>query len=215
MAEGRQHRRSGTDETTLKKAYGRYASFYDRVFSIPSMPGIRAAVAEANRIGGDILELGVGTGLALPLYRGEVRVTGIDLSAEMLARAREKVEAEGLCQVVALDEGDATNLPYGDESFDVVVMAFVITVVPEPGAVMAECERVLRPGGKVIIASHMRGHNPVRRLAEDMIELVTRHLGWNSNFDRSIVLDRPGLRLVEERFLPPFGLVSLMRLEKV
>lgn len=207
--------KSGTDEESLKKAYARYASFYDNVFSIPSMPGIRAAVAEASNIGGDVLELGVGTGLALPLYKGDVRVTGIDLSAEMLKGAREKVEREGLSHVIALDEGDATKLPYADNSFDVVVMAFVITVVPDPDAVLAECERVLRPGGKVIIASHMRGQNPIRAFVEDIIEIFTKKMGWNSNFDKTIVTGRAGLKLDEERFLQPFGLVSLLKLTRV
>lgn len=207
--------RSGTDEKSLKKAYARYASFYDKVFSIPSMPGIRAAVAEASKVGGDVLELGVGTGLALPLYAPTVRVTGIDLSAEMLEEARKKVREENLSHVVSLDEGDATRMPYPDASFDAVVMAFVITVVPDPDAVLAECERVLRPGGKVIIASHMRGQNPIRQLAEDIIEVFTRKMGWNSNFDKTIVTGRPGLAVEEERFLQPFGLVSLLKLTRV
>ena len=206
---------SGTTDDINLKAYARYARFYDKVFSIPSMPGIRAAVAEATKVGGDILELGVGTGLALPLYGEGVKVTGIDLSPDMLERAREKVKAENLTHIVALDEGDATKLPYADASFDAIVMAFVITVVPDPEAVLAECERVLKPGGQVIIASHMRGQNPIRRLAEDITEQVTKHLGWNSNFRKEIVTGREKLELIEERQLAPFGLVSLLKLKRV
>src|SRR3978361_959163 len=132
------------DADAVRSAYRRWASVYDTLFGGISAPGRRRAVAAVNALPGrDVLEVGVGTGLALPLYLPQKRVTGIDLSADMLARARTRVENEALANVVALQEEDAEATGFADDQFDVAVAMFVASVVPNPRRLPSE----MRPAG--------------------------------------------------------------------
>src|ERR1700741_5338681 len=107
---------------TVKTAYRRYAGFYDALFGPVLQPG-RRAVLEALKLrpGDRVLEVGVGTGLSLPMYPQAVKVTGIDLSSEMLAKARLRVERLNLANVEALFEMDAESMSFPDATFDKVV----------------------------------------------------------------------------------------------
>ena len=120
------------DIEAVAASYRRWAPVYDKTFGAVSSLGRRRAVEHVNRRGGAVLEVGVGTGLSLRHYRPDIEVTGIDFSAEMLAKAEAKVEAEGLRQVVALRRMDARALDFPDDSFDTVVAMHLISVVPEP-----------------------------------------------------------------------------------
>ena len=115
----------------------------------------RRAVALVNQLPGrDVLEVGVGTGLALPYYATDRRITGIDLSAEMLAQARKRVADREIPNVAALREMDAEATDFPDASFDTAVAMFVASVVPHPRALLAEMRRVVRPGGNILFVSH-------------------------------------------------------------
>jgi phosphatidylethanolamine/phosphatidyl-N-methylethanolamine N-methyltransferase len=196
----------------VEKSYARWAPVYDRTFGAITQVGRRRATAILSDLGGSVLEVGVGTGLALPLYGPKVAVTGIDYSEQMLAKARARVASEGLKTVAGLRRMDARQLEFPDGSFDHVACMHVISVVPEPERVMAEIARVVRPGGTVVLTNHFkRDHGPLA-LVERWAAPLANTLGWHSDFDRARVLGDLRLRLVEERTLPPLGVMTLLRL---
>lgn len=205
------------DIQAVRRSYARWAPVYDLTFGRITGAGRKRAVSVLNGLGGRVLEVGVGTGLALPGYRPGVEVTGIDASAEMLEKARDKVAELGLTHVKDLRVMDARHLEFPDASFDHIAAMHIMSVVPEPERVMAEMARVLRPGGTVLIVNHFarepheNGWLPwfERRLAP-----LANLLGWHSDFERARVLSTPGLRLVEETHLPPLGMMTLLRLRK-
>lgn len=205
------------DIQAVRKSYARWAPVYDRTFGAVTRIGRRRAVDALNSLGGKVLEVGVGTGLSLPSYRSDVSVTGIDASAEMLAKAQQKVADLGLRNIEALRLMDARAMEFPDRSFDHVSAMHIMSVVPEPERVMAEIARVLRPGGTVVIVNHFARDASDRtaltwleRLAAPFADL----LGWHSDFSRSVVMGTPGLSLVEEQHLPPFGMMTLLRFRK-
>ena len=127
----------------VKTAYRRYARIYDMVFGAVLQPGRRAVLETLKLKPGDrVLEVGVGTGLSLPLYPRDVRITGIDVSNEMLERARARVARAGLKNVDALVEMDAEDMTFPDASFDKVVAMYVVSVVPNPAKLLEELHRV-------------------------------------------------------------------------
>jgi len=198
----------------VERSYARWAPIYDRTFGAVTQVGRRRATALLSELGGSVLEVGVGTGLALRHYDRRVTVTGVDYSAEMLEKARAKVDAEGLHNVVALHRMDARKLDFADESFDHVAAMHVISVVPEPEKVMSEIARVLRPGGSVVIVNHFARKAGALALAERVAAPVADLLGWHSDFDRARVLGEASLTLADECTLPPLGMMTLMRFVK-
>ena len=196
---------------SVSKAYRRMAPFYDVSFGAISRAARRAGIARVNERGGSVLEVGVGTGLSLPHYGQGARVTGIDFSHEMLARAREKVDELSLENVVALRQMDARSLDFADDSFDTVVAMFLVSVAPDPERVMAEMSRVCRPGGEVMVVNHFARDKGVIALAEQGFSRFERTLGWHSDFRIDSVLGAPGLTLLENRALWPLGIFSLLR----
>src|SRR5688572_13515474 len=151
----------------VKAAYRRYARIYDVVFGAVLQPG-RRAVLEALRLrpGERVLEVGVGTGLSLPMYPESVKITGIDLSREMLDKARARVARRGLRNVEALLEMDAESMSFADASFDKVVAMYVMPVVRDPAAVLEEFHRVCKPDGEIYIVNHVKSDNRVIRAFE-------------------------------------------------
>lgn len=205
------------DIQAVRKSYARWAPIYDATFGVITRVGRRRAVSVLNSLGGRVLEVGVGTGLALPAYRADVSVTGIDASAEMLEKAQEKVSELGLANVEGLRLMDARQLDFPDQSFDHISALHIMSVVPEPERVMAEMTRVLRPGGTIIMVNHF-AREADEKGALPWLERVAapfaNALGWHSDFARSTVLQQPGLQLIEETHLPPFGMMTLMRFRK-
>jgi len=170
------------DKDTIAKAYGRWAPVYDLVFGAVFDQGRRAAIAAAERIGGRILEVGVGTGISLPDYDRKCRLFGVDISEGMLRKAEERVSELGLSNVEGLAVMDAENLSFPDASFDVIVAQYVITTVPNPEAALNEFARVLKPGGEIILVSRVGAEAGLRRAIEHWFAPVTRPLGWRLEF---------------------------------
>lgn len=198
----------------VRRAYRRWAPVYDFIFGPVTAIGRRAAVACVNRTEGRVLEAGVGTGIALGLYEPRLKVVGIDLSRDMLEKARRRVARHGMSHVEAILEMDAGALDFPDGAFDTVVAMYVLTTVPEPERVMAEFERVCRPGGEIVLVNHFSAHSGPRAALERALARHASRLGWRPEFPMSIALDRPGLELVEQRSLPPFGIFTLVRLRR-
>lgn len=193
------------------RAYARWAPVYDQTFGLIADFGRRQTVDHINNRRGRVLEAGVGTGISLPHYKRELKVTAIDLSPDMLRRARARVEADRLDHVEAVLEMDAGALGFADESFDVVVAMYVMTVVPDPDRVMAELERVCTPGGEVIIVNHFSQERGLRGWFEKRLAPFASTLGWRPEFPIDVVMTRDRLRLVEKRHLKPFGLFTMLR----
>ena len=198
----------------IQKTYARWAPVYDRTFGVVTQAGRRRAVDRLNAHGGRVLEVGVGTGLALPLYGPGVEVTGIDFSEEMLAKAEAKVAELGLSRVAALRQMDARALDFPDAAFDGVAAMHILSVVPEPERVMAEIARVLKPGGMVVVTNHFARTSGALATVERVAAPLSDLLGWHSDFDRARILGEPSLSVVEEVSLPPIGLMTLLVLRK-
>jgi phosphatidylethanolamine/phosphatidyl-N-methylethanolamine N-methyltransferase len=201
------------DADAVRAAYRRWARIYDDVFGVVSGPARRRAIAALNALpDGRMLEVGVGTGLALPHYRPGLQVVGIDLSPEMLALARRRVERDRLDHVEALVEMDAEAMDLPDASFDAAVAMFVASVVPNPRRMMAEIRRVVRPGGAILLVNHFLAPPGIRRGIERVMAPFSRALGWHPDFAMEAVLtsaERARARLTP---CPPLGLFTLVRL---
>ena len=206
------------DKIRLRKAYALWAPVYDLVFGAVFERGRREAIAAAERVGGQILEVGVGTGISLPGYSPQNRIIGIDLSEAMLRKAQRRVAELALTNVEKLEVMDAEQLSFADASFDVVVANHVISTVPNPEAALDECARTLRPGGEMILLSRIGADAGLRHLIERLLQPIVCRLGWRAEFrwDRFVrwTEQRTDMRLIERRPMPPFGHFSLLRFAK-
>jgi phosphatidylethanolamine/phosphatidyl-N-methylethanolamine N-methyltransferase len=163
--------------------YDKLASVYDFTFGPTLHPGRVQAIQRMGIESGDrILEVGVGTGINASLYPRDCAVTGIDLSSQMLEKARERVARKGIKNVRLL-EMDAASMTIADNSFDIVYAPYLISVVPDPVAVAREMRRVCRPGGKIIFLNHFRSPNPLLAWAERALSPLTIHIGFKSDLD--------------------------------
>jgi phosphatidylethanolamine/phosphatidyl-N-methylethanolamine N-methyltransferase len=202
------------DEAAVKTAYRRWAPVYDNTFGRVAAEGRKHAVELINARSGRVLEVGVGTGLSLPTYKRALEIVGIDLSPEMLQKARERVRAEGLTNITGLYEMDAGDLKFPDASFDTVAAMYVMTVVPEPEKVMRELARVCRSGGEVLIVNHFSTEEGMRGWVERRMAPFADKLGWRPVFDVERVMVCGDLELIERRGLRPLGLFTMMRFRK-
>ncbi|WP_286899721.1 class I SAM-dependent methyltransferase [Thermocrispum sp.] len=134
---------------------------------------------------GNVLEVAVGTGLNLPHYPPDVRLTGIDFSAQMLALAERR--ATGLGRPITLLRADAQRLPLADDSFDTVVCTFGLCAIPDHEAALDEIDRVLRDGGRLILVDHVVSTNRFLRAGQWLLERITVPLA-GENFRRRPLL---------------------------
>jgi phosphatidylethanolamine/phosphatidyl-N-methylethanolamine N-methyltransferase len=208
---------SGTariDEQSVRKAYARWAPVYDLSFGAFAEAGRKCAVAHINKRQGTVLEVGVGTGISLPDYAAHLKISGIDLSVDMLRKARERVQFQKLKNVIAIEEMDASDLKFEDGAFDTVVAMYVMTVVPDPVKVLSELERVCAPGGEVIIINHFAQDHGLRGMIERWMAPAARALGWHPDFRIETITHMTKLDLVETQSLKPMGLFTLLRFQK-
>jgi phosphatidylethanolamine/phosphatidyl-N-methylethanolamine N-methyltransferase len=176
--------------------------------------GRKRAVEYINKGSGSVLEVGVGTGLALPFYNPDLQITGIDFSEDMLGKAKDKVQNKSLNHVTALRQMDARALDFPDNSFDTVAAMHVLSVVPEPEKVMAEIARVCKPGGQVVITNHFVRKQGVLALVERLSAPFANIIGWHSDFEIETVLQEKTLSVRDQKTLPPIGMMTFLVLEK-
>lgn len=206
------------DRSTVETAYARWAPIYDVICGPVMLKGRRAAAAEARAVGGKVLEVGVGTGLSFDDYDASTDVTGIDLSAPMLEKARAKMASGRYPWVKQVLQMDAHRLSFADASFDCVVAQFVITLVENPELVLSECHRVVKPGGRIILVNHLYSEVGVAAAVERWTAQRTRNLGLRPEFPfarlQAWAQSTKEAVLVERRKLRPFGLYTLVCFEK-
>ncbi len=202
----------------VKKAYGRWAPVYDLVFGKVFDAGRQSTIAEADRIGGRILDVGIGTGLSLLDYAPTTKICGVDISEPMLRRAIKRVRDEKLGNVEVLSVMDAKNLAFPANFFDAIVAQYVITAVPDPEGTLDEFVRVLKPGGEMILVNHIGAESGPRKLFELAFAPLARRLGWRPEFPWERLVKwqarHGGVTLAERRPMPPMGHFSLIRYRK-
>ncbi|KQO67182.1 class I SAM-dependent methyltransferase [Methylobacterium sp. Leaf89] len=210
-------REAGPSTALMRKAYARWAPVYDVVYDKLTEPAARDAVNAAVACGPRILEAGVGTGLSLGYYPPTSFVCGVDLSEDMLKRARAKVLRRGLRHVRGLQVMDVCRLGYADASFDAVVAQFLITLVPDPEAALSEFLRVIRPGGEIVLANHFgQDTGPVAKVEEIVAPLCTK-IGWSSDFKASRIeawARAHGVEFIGVAPTFPGGFFKILRMRK-
>ena len=181
------------EKRQVKRAYALYSPIYDFIFDRIFHPG-RVAAVKLLDIQPDerILEVGIGTGLNLPLYPPHCRLTGIDLSDKMLEKAQAKIEELDLDNVT-LKVMDASAMDFADNEFDREVATYVISAVPDPLGVLREMRRVVKPGGVIVILNHFRSQSRVVGALEDLVSPLCTRLGWKSNLALKPLLREVGL----------------------
>ena len=181
------------EKRQVKRAYKFYAPAYDFVFDWIFHPGREQAMRLLDVKRNDhVLEVGIGTGLNLPLYPTHCHITGIDLSEEMLEKAQDKIIELGL-NSVTLKVMDATVMDFGDSEFDSAVATYTISAVPDPVGVLREMRRVVKPGGSIVLLNHFRSERRVVGRLEDLVSPVCTRLGWKSNLPFEPLLKQVGL----------------------
>lgn len=196
----------------IQKVYRRYAGFYDLYFGAIFSPGRRSVIEQMRcKPGERVLEVGVGTGLSLPLYPPEVEVVGIDICPEMLEKARTRREREGLDNVTLLEVMDAEQMRFADHSFDKVVAMYVASVVPHPERLVNEMRRVCRAGGELFIVNHFQHDNAVVAGFERMVAPLSRLFGWHPDFDLDAFTEGTRLDVLDQRQVNLFGYWTLLR----
>lgn len=201
------------DPKAIESSYARWAPIYDATFGKITNAGRNRAVGLINQRPGTVLEVGVGTGLALPHYDPQCTVTGIDFSEDMLAKAQRRVTDLGLHHVKELRQMDARHLDFPDNSFETVAAMHVLSVVPEPEKVIAEIARVCAPGGRVVITNHFVHERGFLAFLGKITAPFANLLGWHSDFRIDKVM-RDDLSVTEHKSLPPIGMMTFLVMEK-
>lgn len=200
------------DTHSVISAYRRYAGIYDVVFGPVLEPGRRMMVEHmACGPGESVLEIGVGTGLSLQHYPATTRITGIDISSDMLAKAAIRVARSGWDHV-SLMSMDAQQLTFEDNSFDKVAVMYVASVVPDPEAMMKEIRRVCRPGGDIYVVNHFSRQGHGLHWLENLAAPFAKLLGFRPIFPLADFVTLTGLPLLESLPVNAFGYWTLLHL---
>jgi len=179
----------------IEKVYDRYSKVYDIIFGKIFANGREVGLQFLELFpGAQVLEVGVGTGLSLPLLSRNVEITGIDLSQDMLNRAQKRVTSLGFSDV-RLFKMDATKLEFTDKSFDRVYAAYFISTVPDPVQVVREMKRVCRPGGYLVFLNHFQSEVPLVRLVEKLISPICARMGFRTDLNLQWLMHETGLKI--------------------
>jgi phosphatidylethanolamine/phosphatidyl-N-methylethanolamine N-methyltransferase len=202
----------------VTKTYDRWAPVYDKVFGSVFEQARRTAIEACEQVGGRVLEVGVGTGISLPYYSQRCRITGIDISEEMLEVARQRVADLHLSNVEQIAVMDAQRLDFATGAFDVVTAQYVVNTVPDPEAALDEFVRVLRPGGELVVINRIGAEAGPRLAVEKILQPMVQRLGWRTEFPWSRFTAWAAasgcVDLLERRPVKPFGHFALIRFRK-
>ena len=181
----------------IERVYSNYAGVYDRLFGRVFQDSREAVVRNLSIQPAErVLEVGVGTGLCLPLYPAHCEITAIDVSDAMLQKAAARVKDQGLANVKLL-QMDAGAMTFADDSFDLVIAAYVVTAVPDYRKLMSEMVRVSRPGGRLVLLNHFTQASPMIAAVEKAISPICVKIGFRTDLSVDEVID--GWPLIKER----------------
>lgn len=188
------HSKWQLSQKAIKRAYAAVSPVYDLIFNWIFLPG-RVQALKLLGVGPEdrILEVGIGTGLNLPLYPRHRQLVGIDISGRMLRKACRQVRKLN-ASFVRLAVMDAMQMGFQDNSFDHVLATYVISVVPDPIRVLREIKRVCRPKGHIIILNHFKSEHPIMGRIEGFVApLITRTGLFKPDLQLTPLLERVGL----------------------
>lgn len=195
-------------------SYKNWAKHYDYTFALVGKHCLKKVIGNVSKeVTGRVLDVGIGTGLAMPFYSSDINVTGIDLSKDMLQKAIKKKQKYQFHNI-DLQVMDATKLSFEDNYFEAVVATFVMSVVPDPEKVLQEMARVCRPGGFIYITNHfVQEENSLRGQVEKFIAPASKMIGFHSDFSKATLnIEEMNLELVEESTL--FSIFTSLKLRK-
>ena len=183
-------------QDSVIKIYDRWGKIYDIIFKHIFSEGrdVGSRMLEVKP-GENLLEVGIGTGLSLPLYPRHCRIMGIDISPKMLEKASEKVTEHRLTNI-QLELMDAQNMSFPDNSFDCVTACYVVSAAPDPLKVVSEIRRVCKPGGRIVFINHFKSHNPILAAFETMVNGVCKKFGWETTLDLDALLEASNMTLL-------------------
>jgi len=198
------------DLKKVERVYTSYAGVYDHIFGKVFHEGRESAVRNLNvQPNEKILEVGIGTGLALPMYPRHCQIVGIDFSEGMLEKAKQRA-AEYQMSHVQLHRMDAGAMEFADDSFDTVMAAYVVTAVPDYRKVVSEMIRVCRPGGRIVMLNHFSNGNKIIAAVEKVISPITKHLGWRTDLSLTTVLEGTSLHVARKQNVNPLRFWALV-----
>ena len=168
-------------EAHESKLYSELAPLYDKVFGKIFYSRLERVIEDLDiEPGAKVLEVGAGTGTSFPAYPSHCEVTGIDLAPDMLERAQRKIRENGWTHLKVL-EMNALELEFPENTFDYVMAFHVVTVVPDPVRMIAEAQRVCKPGGTIVIVNHFTTDFPLLGSLTEALDPITRWLGWRTD----------------------------------
>ena len=180
----------------VEEVYEDISCWYDWWFGPTLHAGRLESIGRLGIQPGDqVLEVGVGTGINAALYPKGCHVTGIDLSASMLAKGAKRLAKRGV-RNVRLMQMDAESLTFPDDSFDIVYAPYTISVVSDPIKVVHEMRRVCRPGGRFVFLNHFLSEHPIGAKVERFISPLTVYAGFKADLDLPAFLVQAGLEPV-------------------
>lgn len=193
------------DNRSIIVAYKRYARTYDLLFGRVLEPGRRLVVKKMNCLPGErVLEVGIGTGLSLPLYPEGTYVVGIDISPHMLARSNQRIFSEGM-RNTELGLVDAQNMSFSDNCFDKVAAIYVASVVQNPFSMVSEMKRVCKQGGDLFFLNHFTNGNGLIGVYESLLSPFAKLIGFRPTFSIDDFVSDSSLHVVEIAPVNMFG----------
>lgn len=185
------------DAASVQAAYARWSRVYDGTFGMLMNGARRRAVGILNLQPGErALEVGVGTGLSLPLMPAGCHLTGVDFSRPMLERALPRVRRGKLACRAALVEADGARLPFADGTFDAALAPFVVSATPNPAAVLREMVRVCRPGGRLLVLNHFTSRSQfLARIEQGLSPVTSSVLGFHTDFPLEPLFESASIKI--------------------
>lgn len=202
---------------SVQKVYDSYAGFYNFLFGRIFKPGRESCVETVNQNApqhGQVLEVGIGTGLSLPLYRSDLQISGIDISEKMLNKAKERI-AKTPESRVSLQVMDAGDLKFPDNHFDSIVAMYVVSVVPDIHKFLSEITRVCKQNGDIVLVNHFVSNNKILRTLETWLSAAHSVIGFKSDFSIDQILHYPHFKLIHSSKTNLFGYWKMLHFKKV
>ncbi|MED5579925.1 MAG: methyltransferase domain-containing protein [Nitrospinota bacterium] len=190
---------------TTEKIYDRWGKFYDIVFKKIFNEG-RSVGVELLQLESDerLLEVGVGTGLSLPLYPNSSEIVGIDISSKMLEKAREKIKKLDMDNI-QLSVMNAEEMDFPDNTFDCVTACYVVSAAPDPQKIVSEICRVCKPDGRIVFINHFKSQNFLLAKFEELINGACKKIGWETTLDLEPLLKSNNLTSVAQERVNVFN----------